>query len=79
MVSFDGSARLKMKRGAYRAVVREILEWMIVAASGYTADLTANEAEYRGLLLRFEFLEDPTRGQVIIWGDLNLAIRQMRG
>ena len=47
VVVFDGSARVKMKSGAYSAVVCELQEWKIVAvASEYTADLTVNEAEY---------------------------------
>ena len=42
-------------------------------------DLTVNEAEYRGLLLSFDLLASHTRGRVIICGDSNLVIRQMRG
>ena len=48
-------------------------------ASEYPADLTVNEAEYRGLLLSFELLADRDRGRVIICGELSLVIRQMRG
>ena len=38
-----------------------------------------NEAEYRGLILGLDFPADQTRGRVIICGDSNLVIRQMRG
>ena len=38
-----------------------------------------NEAEYRGMLLGFDLLADRTRGSIIICGDYNLVIRQMRG
>ena len=38
-----------------------------------------NEAEYRVLLLGFDFLADQTRESIIIWGDSNSVIRQMRG
>ena len=51
----------------------------MAAASEYTPDLTVNEAEYRGLLLSFDLLADQARGRVIICGDSNLVIRQMRG
>ena len=51
----------------------------MAAASEVLPDLTVNEAEYRGLLLCFDLLTDQTRGRVIICGDSNLVIRQIRG
>ena len=42
-------------------------------------DLTVNAAEYRGLLLGLDLLDTHTRGQIIICGESNLVIRQMRG
>ena len=51
----------------------------MAAVSEFVADLTVNEAEYRGLLLCFDLLADQTRGRMIICGDSNLVIRQMRG
>ena len=57
VASFDGSARVKKKGGAYSAIVWKLLEWTIVAAaSEFAKDLTVNEAEYRGLLLSFDLL-----------------------
>ena len=41
-------------------------------------DLAVNEAEYQGLLLRFDLLAVQARGQVIVCGDSILVIRQMR-
>ena len=80
VVSFDGSSRVKRKSGAYSAVIWELPGWKIVAAaSEYTSDLTVNKAEYRGLILGLDLLADQTRGRVIICGDSNLVIRQMRG
>ena len=56
VVSFDGSARVKRKSGAYSAVIWELPGWKIVAAaSEYTSDLTVNEAEYRGLILGLDY------------------------
>ena len=72
VASFDGSARVKRKSGAYSAIIWKPPKWTIVAvASEYTPDLTVNEAEYRGLLLRFDLLADQARGRVIICGDSN--------
>ena len=80
VVSFDESARTKRKGGAYSAIVWKLPEWEIVtAAAEYAADLTVNEAEYRGLLLGFDLLADQTRGHIIICGNSNLVIRQMHG
>jgi len=80
VVSFDGSARVKRSAGAYGAIVWKLPGWSIVAAaSEFAPDLTVNEAEYRGLLLCFDLLETLDRGRLIVCGDSNLIIRQMRG
>ena len=80
VASFDGSARVKRKGGAYSGIIWKLSEWTIVAAaSEHSPDLTVNEAEYRGLLLSFDLLADQARGRMIICGDSNLVIRQMRG
>lgn len=80
VANFDGSARVKRKGGSYSAIIWKLPEWSIIsAASEYATDLTVNEAEYRGLLLCFDLLADQAKGRVIICGDSNLVIRQMRG
>ena len=80
VISFDGAARVKRKSGAYSAIVWKLSEWTIVAAaSEYAMDLTVNAAKFRGLLFGFDMLDKQTRGRIIICGDSNLEIRQMRG
>ena len=80
VASFDGSARVKKKSGAYSAIIWKLPEWTIIAAASmFATDLTVNEAEYRGLLLSLDLLADQAKGRVIICGDSNLVIRQMRG
>ncbi|ETP27896.1 hypothetical protein F442_22818 [Phytophthora nicotianae P10297] len=80
VVSFDGSARVKRCSGAWSAIVWKLPEWIVVAAeSKYLPDLTVNEAEYQGLLLGYNLLSSLDRGHLIIGGDSNLVIRQMRG
>lgn len=80
VVTFDGSAKSKRSEGAFSAAVWELPGWTVRrAASVYNVDLTVNEAEYRGLLLGLELLQDLTVERVIIAGDSNLAIRQLRG
>ncbi|OWZ02626.1 reverse transcriptase [Phytophthora megakarya] len=49
------------------------------ARSGYAEYLTVNKAEYHGLLLCLELLEDLDPRRLVICGDLNLVIRQGRG
>ena len=54
VASFDGSARMKRKGGAYSAIIWKLPEWKVAAAaSEFATDQTVNEAEYRGLLLSF--------------------------
>ena len=80
VISFEGSARTKRKGGAYSAIVWKIPEWEIVnVAAEYATDLTVNDAEYRGLLLGFDLLDDQARGRIIICGDSDLVIRQICG
>ncbi|ETM30833.1 hypothetical protein L914_21492, partial [Phytophthora nicotianae] len=80
VVSFDGSARVKRGGGACSAIVWKLPEWIVVAAeSKYLPDLTVNEAEYQGLLLGFDRLSSLDRERLLICGDSNLVIRQMRG
>ncbi|GMF46651.1 unnamed protein product [Phytophthora fragariaefolia] len=80
VASFDGAARTKRNSGAYSAIIWKLPEWTIVsAASGYSPDLTVNEAEYRGLLLRFDLLFTMDRWRIVICDDSNLVIPQMRG
>ncbi|POM71369.1 Reverse transcriptase [Phytophthora palmivora] len=80
VVSFDGSARVKRSGGAYSGIVWNLPEWTVIsAASKYKLDLTVNEAEYHGLLLCLDLLSDMDWGRLIICGDSNLVIRQMKG
>ncbi|KAE9082173.1 hypothetical protein PF006_g26971 [Phytophthora fragariae] len=80
VASFDGSARVKRGGGAFSAIIWRLPEWTVVtAASGWKADMTVNEAEYSGLLLCFDLLEDQDRTRLVICGDSNLVIRQMKG
>ncbi|CAI5711492.1 unnamed protein product [Peronospora effusa] len=65
VMSFDGSTRVK--------------QGGVKAASKYLDKSTVNEAEYEGMLLGFNLLESMERRRLIICGDSNLAIRQMRG
>ena len=62
-VSFDGSARVKKKGGAYSEIMWKLPESMIVGAiSEFAENLTLNEAECRGLLPGLDLLADQTRG-----------------
>ncbi|OWY99699.1 reverse transcriptase, partial [Phytophthora megakarya] len=47
--------------------------------SGYAEGLTVKEAEYYGLLLYLELLEDLDPRRLVICGNSNLVIRQVRG
>ena len=80
VMSFDGSARVKQGGGSCSAVVWSLPTWSIVsAASKYLKVSTVNEAEYEGMLLGFELLDPLERRRLIICGDSNLVVRQMRG
>ncbi|OWZ02096.1 reverse transcriptase [Phytophthora megakarya] len=76
VVRFDGSARGKRGGGAV-AIVWSLPGWEVVKArSGYLESLTVNEAEYNGLILGLDMLEDLDRKRLVICGDSNLVIRQ---
>ncbi|KAG6583024.1 reverse transcriptase [Phytophthora cinnamomi] len=80
VMSFDGSAKGKREGDAFSAVVWQLPGWEVVrAASSYAMDLTINEAEYRGLLLGCSLLEGVDGiARLVVYGDSNLIIRQMR-
>ncbi|OWZ12585.1 LOW QUALITY PROTEIN: reverse transcriptase [Phytophthora megakarya] len=80
VASFDGSARVKRGEGADSAILWKLPEWMVVKArSGYAEGLTVNEAEYDGFLLCLDLLEGTNPLRLVICGDSNLVIRQVRG
>ena len=79
VTSFDVSARIKQKRGAYSAIIQKLPKWTIVAAlSEYATKLIVKETVYRGFLLSFDRKAKQTKGRVIICGDSNLVITRMR-
>ncbi|OWZ05728.1 reverse transcriptase [Phytophthora megakarya] len=79
VVSFDGSARVKRGGGAFSAIVWSLPGWEVVKArSGYLESLTVNEAEYNGLILGLDMLEELDHKRLVICGDSNLVIRQVR-
>ncbi|OWZ11027.1 LOW QUALITY PROTEIN: reverse transcriptase [Phytophthora megakarya] len=78
--SFDGPARVKRGGGAYSAILSKMPEWRVLKVrSGYAEGLTVNEAEYHGLLLCLDLLEDLDSRRLVICGDANLVIPQVRG
>ncbi|OWY97810.1 reverse transcriptase, partial [Phytophthora megakarya] len=80
VISFDGSARVKRGGGAFSAILWSLPGWGVVKArSGYLENLTVNEAEYNGLILGLDLLEGLDRRRLVICGDSNLVIRQVRG
>ncbi|KAJ8566295.1 hypothetical protein ON010_g6832 [Phytophthora cinnamomi] len=80
VASFDGSARVKRGGGAYSAILWKLPEWSTVRArSGYAEGLAVNDAEYHGLLLCMDLLGGEDLRGLMICGDSNLVIRQVRG
>ncbi|OWZ03460.1 LOW QUALITY PROTEIN: reverse transcriptase [Phytophthora megakarya] len=74
VISFDGSARVNRDGGTFSAI------WEVVKArSGYLESLTVNEAEYNGLILGLDMLESLDRRRLVVCGDSNVVIRQVRG
>ncbi|OWY96381.1 LOW QUALITY PROTEIN: reverse transcriptase [Phytophthora megakarya] len=78
------TARSQFRRSdrpkACTAVIWKLPNWDVVrAASGYVEGLTVNEAEYRGKLLGISLLDDLDVARLIVCGDSNMVIRQMRG
>ena len=54
--------------------------WSVVSAAlKHLTVSMVNEAEYEGMLLGFELLDSLKRRRLIICGDFNVVVRQMRG
>ncbi|OWZ02954.1 reverse transcriptase [Phytophthora megakarya] len=75
----DIRPRAKRGGGAYSAILWKFPEWRVLKArAGYAEGLTVNEAEYHGLLLCLDLLEDLDPRRLVICGDSNRVIRQVR-
>ncbi|GMF22051.1 unnamed protein product [Phytophthora fragariaefolia] len=75
-----GRSHVKRGGGAYGVIVWKLPGWVVLAAgSEYAPDQAVNEAEYPCLLLCFDLLVKLDRGCLIVCGESNLVIRQMRG
>ncbi|KAE9289079.1 hypothetical protein PR003_g25647 [Phytophthora rubi] len=70
---FPGSLR------AMQSFLGSLNYYIVRARSEYADGLTVNEAEYRGLLLCIDLLEGETQQRLVVCGDSNLVIRQVRG
>ncbi|OWY98484.1 LOW QUALITY PROTEIN: reverse transcriptase, partial [Phytophthora megakarya] len=80
VISFDGSARVKRGGGTFSAIMWSLPGWEVVKTrSGYLESLTVNEAEYNGLIPGLDMLESLDRRLLVVCGDTNLVIRQVRG
>ncbi|OWZ09793.1 LOW QUALITY PROTEIN: reverse transcriptase [Phytophthora megakarya] len=75
VVNFDGPAQVKRGGGAFSAIVWRLPGWEVVKArSGYLESLTVNEAEYNGLILGLDMLENLDHKRLVV-----CVIRQVRG
>ncbi|KAG2984996.1 hypothetical protein PC118_g8555 [Phytophthora cactorum] len=80
VVRFDGSARVKRGGGPYSAILWKLPGWTVMKArSGNAESLTVNEAEYHGFLLGLELLQEVDPKRLVVCGDSNLVVRQVRG
>ena len=79
VMSFYGSARVKKGGKACSAIAWRLLTWTIVEALQHLDTSTVNEDEYEGMLQGFSLLKSLERERLIISGDSNLVMRQMRG
>ncbi|OWZ04076.1 LOW QUALITY PROTEIN: reverse transcriptase [Phytophthora megakarya] len=77
MISFDGSARVKRGGAAFSTISTRMGGGK--ARSGYLEGLTVNEAEYNGLILGLDMLEDLAHKRLVVYGDSNFVIRQVPG
>ncbi|OWZ04123.1 LOW QUALITY PROTEIN: reverse transcriptase [Phytophthora megakarya] len=76
----DQFSRIRPGQAWWGAIVWSLSGWEVVKArSGYLENLTVNEAEYNGLILGLNMLEGLDRRRLVICGDSNLVIRQVRG
>ena len=80
IISSDGSAKPDRSRGGYSAILWRWPTWEILeVASEVCEQISVNEAEYRGILLGLQLASRAGIRKVVICGDSNLCIRQLRG
>ncbi|DAZ99418.1 TPA: hypothetical protein N0F65_004051 [Lagenidium giganteum] len=80
VITFDGSAKPKRAGGGFAGILWRLDGWLLKdARSAFVEEATVIEAEYRGAFLGLELAAAQGVKHVILCGDSNLVIRQLRG
>ncbi|DAZ99971.1 TPA: hypothetical protein N0F65_008778, partial [Lagenidium giganteum] len=80
VVAFDLSAKPKRASGGFAGILWRLDGWLLKdARSAFVEEATVNEAKYRGAFLELELAVARGVKHVILCGDSNLVIRQLRG
>jgi probable phosphoglycerate mutase len=81
IVEFDGGSRGNPGPAGFGAVVRDAGDptTPLVTAGRFIGKATNNVAEYRGLVFALERARDLGATQVLVRGDSELVIKQMKG
>ncbi|OWZ04605.1 reverse transcriptase [Phytophthora megakarya] len=73
------STGLQGRLGQWSALLAPWTLEITKCTKGYLESLIVNEAEYNGLILGLDMLEGLDRRRLVVCGDSNLVIRQVRG
>jgi ribonuclease HI len=80
VASFDGAAKPEKGGGSCSAIIWSFPSWTVVRAmSRFIPEVTVNEAEYHGIRLVMELVLELDIKELVVCGNSNLVIRQLRG
>jgi ribonuclease HI len=80
VISFDGSAKPRLSRGFFAAILWKLPEWSVIETrKELSDDATVIKTEYQGLILGVRLAKEHDLRRAIICGDSRLVIQQLRG
>ncbi|GMF46692.1 unnamed protein product [Phytophthora fragariaefolia] len=80
VLSFDGAAKTSTRRGSCGCTLWQLPGWKVLEARGFILDdVSANDAEYNGLLKGVQMALDRQVEILVVVGDSRIVIQQVQG
>ncbi|GMF43542.1 unnamed protein product [Phytophthora fragariaefolia] len=80
VLSFDGAAKTSTRRGSCGCILWQLPGWKMLEARGFILDdVSANDAEYNGLLKGVQVALDRQVENLVVVGDSRIVIQQVQG
>ncbi|OWY96008.1 LOW QUALITY PROTEIN: reverse transcriptase, partial [Phytophthora megakarya] len=80
VLSFDGAAKVSIRRRSCGCILWELPGWQVVKAEGHILEgVTVNDAEYHGLILRLKLALKYDVEELVAVGDSRILVQHAQG